>query len=262
MSDWLLNLPVWAMALVVFAAAYAAALACFLVVTRLAVNDSRARAFRDLSPGMLPVVGIIFGLLVGFIAAQVWSDFDRAKLAVANEARALKAVMLMSASFPQDQASELRSLVTDYIETTVKRDWPAMEGGGGAPKMPVPLIQALQKTLDLVPETDGQRTAQAQMASAIEAAFEARRQRIVISQTTVDALKWACLVLQGLCALLVVALAHSSDRFTCGLALAIFATGIALSVLLIAAYSSPFTGDISVRPAPLEQVLKSGALPG
>jgi hypothetical protein len=44
------------------------------------------RAFKALSPGMLPPLGIIFGLLVGFVAVQVWNDFDRAKLAVAAEA--------------------------------------------------------------------------------------------------------------------------------------------------------------------------------
>jgi hypothetical protein len=56
---------------------------------RLAVGD-RARAFKALSPGMLPPLGIIFGLLVGFIAVQVWNDFDRAKAAVASEASALR----------------------------------------------------------------------------------------------------------------------------------------------------------------------------
>jgi len=41
---------------------------------------------------MLPPLGIIFGLLVGFIAVQVWSDFDRAKVAIATEASALRAI--------------------------------------------------------------------------------------------------------------------------------------------------------------------------
>jgi hypothetical protein len=52
---------------------------------RLAVDD-RAKALKAISPGMLPPVGIIFGLLVGFTAAQAWSDFERAKVAVADEA--------------------------------------------------------------------------------------------------------------------------------------------------------------------------------
>lgn len=130
MSDWLLSLPMVWMALVVFAGTYFVTAVLYWVITRLAVND-RALAFKALSPGMLPPLEIIFGLLVGFIAAQVWSDFDRAKLA---------------------------------------------------------------------------------------------------------------------------------NRSTCAIALTLFATGIALSVLLIASYSRPFAGDISVGPELLQQVL--GRQPG
>ena len=87
MSDWLLNLPVLWMAVVVFAATYLLAAVVYWVVTRLAVNE-RARTFKSVSPGMLPPLGILFALLVGFIAVEVWNNYDKAKLAVATEASA------------------------------------------------------------------------------------------------------------------------------------------------------------------------------
>lgn len=102
MSNWLFNLPVAWMAVVVFFGANLLAALVYLVVTKLAV-DERARAFKALSPGMLPPLGIIFGLLVGFIAAQVWSDFERAKVAVATEASALRSVDLLAESLPAEQ---------------------------------------------------------------------------------------------------------------------------------------------------------------
>jgi hypothetical protein len=85
MSEWFHNLPVWWMTLVVFAATYGATAIIYWTILRLAV-DERARAFKALSPGMLPPLGIIFGLLVGFVAVQVWNEFDHAKAAVVNEA--------------------------------------------------------------------------------------------------------------------------------------------------------------------------------
>ena len=87
MSDWLLNLPVPWMAVVVFAATYLLAAVVYWVVTRLAVNE-RARTFKSVSPGMLPPLGILFALLVGFIAVEVWNNYDKAKVAVATEASA------------------------------------------------------------------------------------------------------------------------------------------------------------------------------
>jgi len=79
-----------------------------LIFSPLAV-DERASAFKALSPGILPPLGIIFGLLVGFIAAQVWSDFERAKVAVANEASVLRTVNLLAQSNPRLPRREART---------------------------------------------------------------------------------------------------------------------------------------------------------
>ena len=53
MGDWLLNLSIPWMTLVIFAAAYLIAACIYLAVVKLAVGD-RARVFKAFSPGMLP----------------------------------------------------------------------------------------------------------------------------------------------------------------------------------------------------------------
>ena len=75
--------------------------------------------------------------------------------------------------------------------------------------------------------------------------------------STVGTVKWAAILLQGLCTLVAIAMVHSDNRLTCAIALTLFATGIALSLLLIAAYSRPFTGESSVGPKLLKQVITS-----
>jgi hypothetical protein len=40
-----------------------------------------------------------------------------------------------------------------------------------------------------------------------------------------------------------------------GIAMGLFATGVAASVLLIAAHDRPFTGQISIGPEPLLQIM-------
>ena len=123
------------------------------------------------------------------------------------------------------------------------------------------LIEALHDVLALKPADDSQRTAQSDMVKALQMALEARRQRIVVSQSAVGTVKWAGILLQGLCTLVAIAMVHSDNRLTCAIAMTLFATGIALSLLLIAAYSRPFTGEISVGPDLLKQVMTSGATP-
>jgi len=261
MQDWLLNLPLPVMTLVVFAGTYLVAAAIWFTVTRLAV-DERARAFKALSPGMLPPLGIIFGLLVGFMAAQVWSDFEKAKIAVSNEASALRSVIILAGRFPADQAKELRTLINQHIAIAIDEEWPEMaHQRARLGKVPRHLVAALDATLSLTPQDDGQRLAQNAIVRSIETALDARRQRIIISQSTVSGIKWLGLLLQALCTLLAISLVHSDNRATCAIALALFATGIAASIVLIECYSRPFTGEVSIPPLLLEQVITGEAPP-
>ena len=99
MSNWLHNLPLIWMAIVVFSATYLFAILVQTVIGMLATGE-RVRAFKAVSPGMLSPLGIIFGLFVAFTAAQVWSDNDHASAAVNREASALKSVLILAAAFP------------------------------------------------------------------------------------------------------------------------------------------------------------------
>ena len=125
--------------------------------------------------------------------------------------------------------------------------------------LPTALIDGLLDTLALKPADDGQRATQVEMVKAFQTALDARRQRIVISESALGTVKWVGILLQGLCTLVAIAMVHSDNRLTSAIALTLFATGIAMSVLLIAAYSRPFTGDISVGPELLEQVIATEA---
>ncbi|MET0380606.1 MAG: DUF4239 domain-containing protein [Methyloceanibacter sp.] len=214
------------------------------------------RAFKALSPGMLPPLGIIFGLLVGFVAVQVWNYFDRAKLAVAAEASALRGIVILAESVPAELRGSLRRLVNRHIEQAVTHEWGFMaQRRLTMETMPTHLIEALRVALALQPADETQKMVQREIINDVHRALEARHQRIVVSQTSVSVVKWAAILLQGLCTLVAIAMVHSDNRLTCAIALAIFATGIAVSVLLIAAYSRPFTGEISVGPQLLQQVI-------
>jgi hypothetical protein len=258
-ADWLLNLPVSWMALIVFMATYLIAGGVYLVVTKLAVTEW-ARAFKAVSPGMLPPLGVLFALLVGFIAVEVWNNFDKAKAAVATEASALRAVVLLAGTFPEEQKARIYALINRHIEVAVNQEWPEMAHQQATlSPLPTALIEALHEALALKHADDSQRTAQPEMVRALHTALDARRQRIVISESSVGAVKWAGILLQGLCTLVAIAVVHSDNRPACAMTLILFATGIALSVLLIAAYTRPFTGENSVAPELLKQVIASEA---
>jgi hypothetical protein len=200
-------------------------------------------------------IGHSFRLLVGFIAVEVWGNFDKAKTAVETEASALLAVVLLAGAFADEQRMRIYALVNRHIDESVNKEWPEMARQRATlANLPTALIEALHHTLALTPSGDSQRVAQSEMVKELHTALDARRQRIVISESALGTVKWVGILLQGLCTLVAIAVVHSDNRLARALTLALFATGIAMSVLLIAAYSRPF---MSVGPDLLKQVITS-----
>jgi hypothetical protein len=251
---WLNELSTGWLAVVVFAVSWLIAAVIYVVVMALA-KDRRADAFAAVSPGLLPPLGLLFGLLVGFLAAQVWSNADRAQLAVDREASALRSVVLLSDAFPGNPEIRLRALVRRHIEGAVSQEWPAMSKGNATlTVVPVALDRALRLALVLEPRTDGQKTAQREIVASLENALDARRQRIILSESTVNWVKWLGVILVGALTLLAIAFVQSRNRLAAAIALGLFASAMACSLVLIATQDRPFSGQFRIRPDLLQQV--------
>jgi hypothetical protein len=255
MNDWLHNLPIVWMTLLIFGLTALVTATIYVVVTVLSVGE-RARSFKTVSPGLLPPLGILFALFVAFTATQVWNDNEKANSVVDREASALRTVVILAAAFPGETETRLRSLVRSYIADAVAQEWPMMAHRTATLQViPYSLAEALQFTLTLTPSSQGQQTAQREIATSVETALDARRQRIIISQSQVNWVKWLCLSLQAVCALLAIAMVHSDNRLASAITLSLFGIGVAASLLLILAHDRPFTGELAVSPSPLLQVM-------
>ncbi len=255
MSDWLLNLPILWMGVIILGAIYTVTAGLYVLISALARGE-RARAFKAISPGMLPPLAIIFALLVGFQAAQVWSDADRASTAINREASALRAVVLLAAGFPGEPETHVRDLVRRYIQDVVEHEWPAMARRNATLTIaPARLVDALRLAFSLTPRSEGQVIAQREMIASLQTALEARRQRIILSRSSINWVKWTVLLVQAGLTLITIAMIHSDNRAANRIIMTIFATGVAVAVVLIASHSRPFSGEVSVQPGVLLQVM-------
>lgn len=228
------------MAVVFFGSAYLSAAAIYLVIVEFA-RGAWVRVRSTIFPSMLSPLCTLFAFFVVFTAAQVWTDNNRATAAVAQEASALKTVLILAADFPEESRARLETLVHGHIEEAATKEWPMMARDTATLEIASrQLTEALQREL----------------VAALESALDARRQRILISHSSVGLVKWACLVIQAVCVLISIALA-AEKRSTAIIAMGLFATGAAACLLLIGAYDRPFIGQLTVRPDPLLHVLRS-----
>lgn len=256
MLNWVTSQSTFVIGGVALGFCYLMVLAGFAAV-EMAARRGHEAALKAVSPVTLTPVAVVFGLLVGFLAADVWPNFDRARTFVGQEATQLSEALVFSEARSPEVRRLVRGAIREHVRDAVEREWPAMASGRATiNELPQPLVAALGSTLAINPDHAGQRLAQERVVEAIQKSLEARRQRILLSRTSVGAVKWLVLtVLAGLL-LATIAMIHVDRLVTMVVTLAIFATAAGFSILLILAYDRPFAaGGIQVSPAPLREVL-------
>jgi len=218
-------------------------------------TGERGRAFKAVSPGLLPPLGVVFALLVGFLAAQVWSAGDRAQTAVSTEASSLRSVVLLAGEFPGAPEARMRKLVRRHIQQAVDEEWPEMARQGATlAVVPHPLADLLRVALGLRPAEPGQIVAQRELVTSVENALDARRQRIIVSESSVNGAKWGAVIALAILTLFGVAFVHSDSRLGAAIAMTLFASAAAACVVMIAAQERPFAGPFAVEPTALVEV--------
>ena len=170
-------------------------------------------------------------------------------------------MFLLAKIFPDEQRTRIDALINRHVEESVNKEWPEMAHRRTTiSTLPTALIEELHDTLVLKPADDSQRIAQVEMVKALHIALDARRQAHRYQRGFRRHGQMGRDSASGTLPFVAVAVVYSDNRLTCAITLSLFATGIALSVLLIAAYSRPFNGGgYFVAPELLKQVIASEA---
>jgi hypothetical protein len=115
------------------------------------------------------------------------SDIEHANAAINREASALRTLVLFAATFRGEAEARLRDLAVRHIDEAVSHEWPQMAQHSATLRVVrASLGEALQTTLALSPRGEGQIAAQREIVEALEVALDARRQRIIISRSSVN----------------------------------------------------------------------------
>lgn len=85
--------------------------------------------------------------------------------------------------------------------------------------IPAPLEQALELAIGLSPRTEGEKAAQRELIDSPQAAFDARRQRIILSESSVNWVKWTGVLVVAVLTLIAIAFVRCDNRLSAALAL-------------------------------------------
>src|SRR5262245_44315908 len=101
--------------------------------------------------GPFAFVITLYAFLLSFVVINLWQTFSQAQRTAVIEAETVAVLYQLTESFPAAQVS--RQAMTQYVQSVVQDEWPAMAKGQASPKTEALYNQIWHAVRDLVPSS-------------------------------------------------------------------------------------------------------------
>jgi len=258
--NFLATQPLWISAVILLVPTTLLAMAGPILVRRF-FDFKQLRTNNEVAGFKFATVGVLYAVLLAFAVIVVWEKFNQAESDVAKEAGAAATVYRLIRGIDPEHAAAIRKATTDYLNSAIASDWPAMANGKLSRATTEALNEVYQATLKFHSFGGDEGLILAEILRQIDQISEARRERLVMADGIVPTVIW--LVLFGGAFLTV---GFTLFFATENLRAQVLMTG-ALSVLIFAglltvvAIAHPFAGTVKVGPEALASVVNDFADP-
>lgn len=214
------------------------------------------RTWRGLSPPFVNVIGVLFALTLAFLANDTWNAHDRATNAVFQEAGALRSIEALSRHLPDPTRAKVDQALQTYVRLSVEVEWPRLADRHGSPET----SEALAVLLEVLSGPDVARalhpTSHAQVLEQAITIRTAREQRMALSQTHVNPLKWLGMAFLGLVTMVSISMVYIDTPKAELLAVLLFAVAAGPTAAIVLVQGNPYLEPSAVKPTPLMEVLR------
>jgi putative Mn2+ efflux pump MntP len=245
MMEWIESLPVYGSGLIIVGGFVLLTVLIGLIVARLLPQKVRAD-HNDLAGFILAVIGVIYAVLLAFVAVTVWERFETAESRSYEEASSLAEVYRNSDDFPQSE--EIRGGLRQYANLVATDEWPAMTRGDESKEADA-LIEAIDKTVRQLPvKTMRQADVHVQMLAAMDTALRDRDVRLSMDATGINPMMWLILMCGAVVTVAFTYLFGYKDGAMRTVMAGSLGLLIGLVLFLTVSLDYPFRGGITVGP--------------
>jgi hypothetical protein len=247
MIDFLFNLPLWLLAVVLNGWLMGFALAGLWIARRWILPRLRLR-YDDAyyAAALVQSAMLLYGLIAALTAVGVWSRYSQVSDVVSGEATAIASLWRDLGGYPQPVRDASRDLLRGYTEQVIQGAWP-QQRRGQIPREGVAWMDRLQAQLfAFEPASEAQKIMHAETLQAFNHLVQQRRQRLDSVHAGLPGVLWLVL-LPGAMGCLTMCLFFQVDnaRFQAILLLAV-AGFLAMVLFVIIALDRPFVGEMGI----------------
>ena len=218
------------------------------------------KPFAGVAPPFMNILGVLFALTLAFLGNDTWNAHDRAVRAVSAEADSLRGLTLIVGQLSPQLQRDARESLHAYAAMAVA-EWSDLARREASPAT----SHAADRLLEAM--TSPALTSALAAPVAISAlgltmrVRESREERIALSQTHVNPLKWLGMAFLGLLTMVSVAVIHIGAPRAMILSVGLFALASAPTAVIVLVHGNPFNGAAAISGAPIIAALRTWEAP-
>jgi hypothetical protein len=254
--DIIYGVPIFVMGFVIMALAVGASIGALVLVHRTFPVEIR-HVHNDVAGFLIAVVGVIYAVLLAFMAVVAWENYTRAEEIVETEANLLGDLFRNARTLSPELATAMHQDLRHYAMVVIEEEWPAHERGDT--ELPGWLVlEDLQATVQTFePDNEREKIVLAATIDRLNQLFDARRDRFQMAISGIEPVVWIILLL-GTSATIGFSLFFGVPNLKAHMAMTgLLAGSITLMIVLIVTLDHPFRGGVQVSPEPFERVIRN-----
>jgi hypothetical protein len=249
---WLESLPTLAAGVVIVGGFVVSTLLAGYLVARFTPREIRL-AHNDRAGFILAVIGVVYAVLLAFVAIGTWERFNQAEARSYEESEALATVYRDAESFPG--AAPLRAMLRAYVRSVIDDEWPRMRRGQRGRASNALLESADRYVRHLPVGSVAAQDVHGQMLSAMDTALADRETRLTIDFSGINGIMWVVLVAGAYITVGFTYLFGFERTVMQQLMIGGLSLTIGLVVFLVVGLDYPFRGSIAVGPDAFRDLL-------
>jgi hypothetical protein len=248
MIDFLLSLPLWALAIVLNVWLIGFALTSLWALRRWILPrlriDTEASMF--LGAAVMQSAMVLFGLVAALTAVSVWTRHSQVADTVSKEATSIAILWRDLGGYPEHERDSMRAVLRGYTKQVIEEAWP-LQRQGKVPQMGVEWLNRFQAQLFVFePTSESHKLLHAATLDAYNDMVLARNARLDSVHTELPGVMWFVLLPGAMGCLFLSLFFHIEDvRFQACL-MAGLAGFVAMVLFVIISLDKPFQGPMAI----------------
>jgi hypothetical protein len=255
-AHWLSDLPT-TIAVIVSLLVGAGLSALGLFVVHPILSHGVRTVHNDLSGFVFATVGVLYAVLLGFVAVAVWQNFAQVDSQVQSEANLVGDLYRDTVAFPEPSASRLRHFLFVYAEIVVQDEWTALAAGRVDEAEGWQLLDKFHTELIQFQSNDGSvGIMRADAIKTLNQLYDTRRGRFHAATSELPSILWWNLIAGAVMLMMFTYLFGAPRLWMHAIMVSLLGALIGLIMALVVLLNNPFRGSNHVSIAPFHRLVK------